>query len=469
MIDYIPPQNINAEKSLIGAILSDNSVIYDIASIITPQCFYRSEHVAVYETMLDLNKKQIPVDILTLEEGLKKKGLEIPFETLVEFTNMGISANAVHYANIVSETAKLRKLMAASRKIYERCAENAEINEIVSEAESLILSINSTTKQNMEKIDKVLEKSLVEIEEKGKKSTFVTGIPTGFADLDYKTLGLQNSDLILVAARPSMGKTAFALNIAQYAAIHKNITTAVFSLEMSKSQCVDRILSSEALVDGYKIKTGRLQDEDWSKIDRVYKRLSQAPMYIDDTSSVTVMDIMSKSRKLKAEKNLGLIVIDYLQLMQSLTKSNNKNQDIAEISRSLKILAKELNIPVIVLSQLSRAPEKRDDRRPMLSDLRESGAIEQDADIVMFLYRDDYYNQESEKKNIAEVIISKFRNGSIGTIELAWLPQYTLFANLERGKPDEQGTKYNKQSQAAGSQSKGPRAVQQVIDFKGKG
>ena len=262
---------------------------------------------------------------------------------------------------------------------------------------------------------------------------FVTGIATGFTDLDYKTSGLQNSDLILIAARPAMGKTSFVLNIAQYAAIHGKVPVAIFSLEMSKDQLVNRMLCSEAMVDSQKIRTGKLEDSDWQKVARALGPLSEAPIYIDDTPGVTAMEIRAKCRRLKIEKNLGLVVIDYLQLMQGRSRGNDsRQQEISEISRSLKILAKEINVPVLTLSQLSRAPEQRADHRPILSDLRESGAIEQDADIVMFLYRDDYYNPDTEKKNIAEAIIAKHRNGSTGTVELAWLGQYTKFANLEK-------------------------------------
>jgi replicative DNA helicase len=278
----------------------------------------------------------------------------------------------------------------------------------------------------------VLLETFIRLEELYNSKSPVTGVPTGFADLDMKTAGLQNSDLILIAARPGMGKTAMALNIAQYAAVQKHVPVALFNLEMSKDQLVNRMLCSEVMVDSHKMRTGKLDDEDWNKIAKALGPLSEAPIYIDDTPGVSVMDIRAKCRRLKLEKRLGLVVIDYLQLMRGRGRAENRQQEVSEISRSLKILAKELNVPVITMSQLSRGPESRNDHRPMLSDLRESGAIEQDADIVMFLYRDDYYNPDTEKKNIAEVIIAKHRNGSTGTVYLKWFGNYTKFANLER-------------------------------------
>lgn len=286
-------------------------------------------------------------------------------------------------------------------------------------------------------IKDVLIDSFTELEQLYNQKMHITGVPTGFIDLDNRTAGFHNSDLILIAARPAMGKSAFALNIATNAATKSNTPVAIFSLEMSKEQMVNRILCSEAMVDSNKIRTGKLEDEDWSKIAGALGPLSEAPIYIDDTPGISIMEIRAKCRKLKLEKDLGLVVIDYLQLVQGSGKrGSSREQEIAEISRSLKILAKEINVPVIALSQLSRAPEQRPDHRPMLSDLRESGSIEQDADIVMFLYRDDYYNEDSEKKNIAEVIIAKHRAGSTGTTELLWLGNYTKFANIDRYRDD---------------------------------
>lgn len=279
----------------------------------------------------------------------------------------------------------------------------------------------------------ILVESFTQLEELYNRKQHITGVPTGFADLDYKTAGLHNSDLILVAARPAMGKSAFALNIASYAAVKANVPVAIFSLEMSKEQMGNRILCSEAMVDSNKVRTGKIEDEDWAKLAMASGELSESQIFIDDTPGISIMEIRAKCRKMKLEKNIGLVVIDYLQLVQgSSKKGGSREQEISEISRSLKILAKEINVPVIALSQLSRAPEQRPDHRPMLSDLRESGAIEQDADIVMFLYRDDYYNEDSEKKNIAEVIIAKHRAGSTGTVELLWLGNYTKFANIEK-------------------------------------
>lgn len=323
--------------------------------------------------------------------------------------------------------------MASSEIINMSYEASDEISMILDNAERSIFDIlQKRGSKGFYHVKEVLIDAFNRLEELYNNKEFITGVPSGFVDLDYKTSGFQNSDLILIAARPSMGKTALVLNIAQHAAIYKKIPVAIFSLEMSREQLVNRILCSEALIDNQKMRTGNLEDEDWDKIARTLGPLSEAPIYIDDTPGVSVMEIRAKCRRLKLEKNLGLIVIDYLQLMQGRGRIENRQQEISEISRSLKILAKEINVPVIALSQLSRAPEARSDRRPVLSDLRDSGAIEQDADMVMFIYRDDYYNQDTDKKNIAEIIIAKHRNGSTGTVELVWLGQYTKFGNLKR-------------------------------------
>ena len=435
----IPPQNIEAEQSVLGAILLDKEVLSNVTEIISAQDFYRDDHREIFEAIVDLYDRAEPIDLITVSEQLKMRGSLDSVGGIEYLTNLAnmvpTTANAKHYAKIVEEKSILRRLIRASSEIVKMGYEaSEEVSYVLDKAEKSIFDVlQKRNNQGFSPIKEVLIDTFNRLEELYNNKGYITGIATGFTDLDYKTAGLQNSDLILIAARPAMGKTSFVLNIAQYAAIHGKVPVAIFSLEMSKEQLVNRILCSEAMVDSQKIRTGKLEDSDWQKVARALGPLSEAPIYIDDTPGTTAMEIRAKCRKLKIEKNLGLIVIDYLQLMQGRAKgSESRQQEISEISRSLKILAKEINVPVLTLSQLSRAPEQRTDHRPVLSDLRESGAIEQDADIVMFLYRDDYYNPDTEKKNIAEVIIAKHRNDSTGTVELAWLGQYTKFANLEK-------------------------------------
>jgi len=434
----IPPQNIEAEQSVLGAILLDKEVLSSVTEIISSQDFYREDHREIFEAIMDLYEKGEPIDLITVAEQLKVRGSLEAVGGLEYLTNLAslvpTTANAKHYAKIVEEKSILRRLIKASNEIINMGYEAAEeVSYVLDKAEKSIFDVlQKRNTQGFALIKDVLIDTFNRLEELYNNKGYITGIPTGFVDLDYKTAGLQNSDLILIAARPAMGKTSFVLNIAQYAAIHEKVPVAIFSLEMSKEQLVNRMLCCEAMVDSQKMRTGKLEDSDWQKVARALGPLSEAPIYIDDTPGLSVAEIRAKCRRLKLEKNLGLVVIDYLQLMQGRGKSESRQQEISEISRSLKILAKEINVPVLTLSQLSRAPELRSDHRPILSDLRESGAIEQDADIVMFLYRDDYYNPDTEKKNIAEVIIAKHRNGSTGTVELAWLGQYTKFANLEK-------------------------------------
>lgn len=434
----IPPQNIEAEQSVLGAILLDKEVLSSVTEIISSQDFYREDHREIFEAIMDLYEKGEPIDLITVAEQLKVRGSLEAVGGLEYLTNLAnlvpTTANAKHYAKIVEEKSILRRLIKASSEIINMGYEAAEeVSYVLDKAEKSIFDVlQKRNTQGFALIKDVLIDTFNRLEELYNNKGYITGIPTGFVDLDYKTAGLQNSDLILIAARPAMGKTSFVLNIAQYAAIHAKVPVAIFSLEMSKEQLVNRMLCCEAMVDSQKMRTGKLEDSDWQKVARALGPLSEAPIYIDDTPGLSVAEIRAKCRRLKLEKNLGLVVIDYLQLMQGRGKSESRQQEISEISRSLKILAKEINVPVLTLSQLSRAPELRSDHRPILSDLRESGAIEQDADIVMFLYRDDYYNPDTEKKNIAEVIIAKHRNGSTGTVELAWLGQYTKFANLEK-------------------------------------
>lgn len=434
----VPPQNIEAEQSVLGASLLDKEVLSTVTEIIDVSDFYREDHKEIFEAIMDLYERGEPIDLITVSEQLKIRGSIDAVGGLEYLTNLvnavPTTANVKHYAKIVEEKSILRKLIKTSSEIinmgYE---ETEEVEYILDRAEKGIFDISQKrNSQGFVQIKDVLVETFDRLEELYNNKGSVTGIPTGFIDLDHKTAGLHNSDLVLIAARPAMGKTSFVLNIAQYAAIHSQVPVAIFSLEMSKEQLVNRMLCCEAMVDAQKMRTGQLEDSDWQKIAKALGPISDAPVFIDDTPGVTAAEIRAKCRRLKLEKNLGMVIIDYLQLMQGRSKSENRQQEISEISRSLKILAKEINVPVIALSQLSRAPEMRSDHRPILSDLRESGAIEQDADIVMFLYRDDYYNPETDKKNVAEVIIAKHRNGSTGTVELAWLGQYTKFANLEK-------------------------------------
>ncbi|MCX7923020.1 MAG: replicative DNA helicase [Clostridia bacterium] len=438
VLGRIPPQNIEAEQSVVGSMLLDKEVIPSITEILKSEDFYREDHREIFEAIIDLFDKAKPIDLITVSEQLKLRGTLDSIGGLEYLTNIATAvpttANARHYAKIVEEKALLRRLIKASSDIINMGYEAAdEVSYILDKAEKGIFDIlQKRNTQGFSPIRDVLIDTFNRLEELYNSKGNITGIPTGFIDLDYKTSGLQNSDLILIAARPAMGKTAFVLNIAQYAAVHAKVPVAIFSLEMSKDQLVNRMLCCESMVDSQKMRTGKLEDSDWQKVARALGPLSEAPIYIDDTPGISITEIRAKCRRLKLEKNLGMVVIDYLQLMQGKGKNESRQQEVSEISRSLKILAKELNIPVLTLSQLSRGPETRTDHRPILSDLRESGAIEQDADIVMFLYRDDYYNPDTEKKNIAEAIIAKNRHGATGTVELVWLGQYTKFGNLDK-------------------------------------
>lgn len=438
LLGRIPPNSVEAEQSVLGSMLIDRDCIPVVAEMLKPDDYYRQDHREVYEAVLDLFDKGRPIDIVSVKEQLNLRGtLESigGIEYLSSLVDMvPTTANIRHYAKIVEEKSTLRKMIKATNEIMSSSYEaSEEVAIIVDQAQKKIFDVvQRRAAQGFFPIKDVLIETFDKLEELYNTKGFITGVPSGFSDLDSKTSGFHTADLILIAARPSMGKTSFALNIAQYAAIHARIPVAIFSLEMSREQLVNRILCCEAMVDSQKVRTGKLEEEDWPKMARVLGPLSEAPIYIDDTPGLSVMEIRAKCRRLKMEKNLGLIIIDYLQLMQGRSKSENRQQEISEISRSLKILAKEIDVPVITLSQLSRAPETRADHRPILSDLRESGAIEQDADLVMFLYRDDYYHPETEKKNIAEVILAKHRNGSTGIVELAWLGQYTKFASLDK-------------------------------------
>ncbi len=437
----IPPNDIEAEQAVLGSMLTDKDSVLSAVEKLKTESFYREDNKLIFEAMVNLYNKSEPIDLVTVKDELTSMN---SFEKVGGYEYLAVlpdkvptTANAQKYIDIVEEKAILRSLIKTANEIIDLGYNQTEdVENIMAGAEKKIFDlIQNKNQKSYTPIKDVLIESFTKLEELYNQKSKITGVPTGFSDLDDKTAGLHGSDLILIAARPAMGKTAFALNIAAHAAIRENVPVAVFNLEMSKDQLVNRILCMEAMVDSNKIMTGKLEEDDWSKLASVIGPISDSGIYIDDTPGISIMEIRTKCRKLKMEKNIGLIVIDYIQLIQGSgsRKIGSREQEIAEISRSLKILAKELNVPVIALSQLSRAVEQRPDHRPMLSDLRESGSIEQDADIVMFLYRDDYYNPDSEEKDISEVIIAKHRAGSTGTVKLLWMGNYTKFVNLARG------------------------------------
>ena len=439
LIKRIMPHSIEAEQSVVGSMIMDKDAIMIAVETIDTEDFYGSQYGILFETIRELYNEDKPVDIVTLQTRLREKNVQ-PELAGIEFIREIIaavptSANIRYYANIVKEKSMLRQLIKTNEEIAGICyTERETIDEVMNLAEKRIFSLTqSRAAGDFVPINQVVVDAIEKIEAASKAGGSITGIPTGFNDLDLQTAGMQPSDLILIAARPSMGKTAFVLNLAQHMALRKNVTTAIFSLEMSKVQLVNRMLSLESKVDAQNLRTGNLEDTDWERLIESAEIIGGSKLIIDDTPSISISELRSKCRKYKMNNDLGIIIIDYLQLMTLGGRAaESKQLEVSEISRSLKAIARELNVPVIALSQLSRAVEQRPDHRPMLSDLRDSGAIEQDADVVMFLYRDDYYNKESEKKNIAEVIIAKQRNGPIGTVELAWLPQYTKFGNLEK-------------------------------------
>lgn len=437
LIKRVLPHSIEAEQAVIGAMLMDREAVLTASEIISGEDFYQSAYGVVFEAIIELFNEGKPVDLITLQNRLKEKDVPAEISSL-EFARdllsaVQTSANVKYYADIVSEKAMLRRLIKLNEEIENMCYLGKEPLEAVLETteKKVFELVQKRNTGDFVPIKDVVMNALERIEKASKNSGNVTGIPTGFLDLDYKMSGLQPSDLILVAARPSMGKTAFVLNIAQHVAFKVKKTTAIFSLEMSKEQLVNRLFSLESQVDSQSLRTGNLKDSDWEKLIESAGIIGQSDLIIDDTPGISISELRSKCRKYKLEHNLELIIIDYLQLMTGRVggRSESRQQEISEISRALKGLARELNVPVIALSQLSRAVEQRPEHRPMLSDLRESGAIEQDADVVMFIYRDDYYNKDTELKNIAEIIIAKQRNGSIGTVNLTWLPNYTKFAN----------------------------------------
>lgn len=444
LIKRVLPHSIEAERSVIGSMIMDKDAITSASEIITGEDFYQNQFGILYDAMLELYNEGKPVDLVTLQDKIKEK--DIPEELCsIEFireliSSVPTSANVKYYAGIVKEKSVLRRLIKITEGISNEAYMNKEKMEVILEnAEKQVFDIvQNRSTGDFTSIKDVVIQSLASIESAARNKGSVTGVSTGFYDLDYKTAGLQPSDLIIVAARPSMGKTAFVLNIAENVAVKNDTTTVIFSLEMSKDQLVKRIIAMNSKVDSQAMRTGDLQDEDWLKIVESARDIGSSNLVIDDTPSISVQELRSKCRKLKLEKNLGLVIIDYLQLMSGGSKkSESKQQEVSEISRNLKAVAREINAPVIALSQLSRAVEQRPDKRPMMSDLRESGAIEQDADVIMFIYRDDYYNKESKDAGVSEIIIGKQRNGPTGTVKLAWLSQYTKFANLDRSYYDQ--------------------------------
>lgn len=438
LIKRVMPHSIEAEQSVLGTMLIDKEAIMAASEIVNKEDFYQQQYGILFETMTELYNESKPVDIVTLQDRLREKNVP-PEVSSLEFARdliaaVPITTNVKEHAKIVKEKSMLRKLIKVNEEIANLCyLGNQKVEDIMEMTEKKIFQLlQQTGSEEFVPIKTVVLNALDRIEAASRMKGSVTGIPTGFIDLDYKTSGFQPSDLILIAARPSMGKTAFVLNIAQYMAFHNDVTVAVFSLEMSKEQLVNRLLSLESKVDSQAIRTGNLSDDDWAKLIEGAGTIGKSNLIIDDTPGISISELRSKCRKYKLENNLGIVMIDYLQLMTGSKKTDSRQQEISDISRSLKELARELNVPVVALSQLSRAVEQRPEHRPMLSDLRESGAIEQDADVVMFLYRDDYYNKDSDMKGIAEVIIAKQRNGPIGTVNLVWLPNYTKFANIQK-------------------------------------
>lgn len=439
LIKRVMPNSLEAEQSVIGSMIMDQDAIVTAMEILLQEDFYHKQYGILFDAMIELYSNGQPVDLVTLQNKLKEK--DVPQEvSSLEFVGelvraVPTSANVKYYCNIVKENSMKRKLIRVTEEIKNECYAGKEsLESVLDKTEHDIFALlSSRTGGDYVPIRQVVMNALEKIEKASQQDGNVTGIPTGFIDLDYRTAGLQPSDLVLIAARPSMGKTAFVLNIAQYVAFHENMCTAIFSLEMSKEQLVNRLFSLESRVDAQALRTGNLSDADWAKLVEGAGIIGDSELIIDDTPGISISEMRSKCRKYKLEHDLKLIIIDYLQLMSGSGRStDSRQQEISDISRSLKALARELNVPVLALSQLSRAVEQRPDHRPMLSDLRESGAIEQDADVVMFIYRDDYYNKDTELKGISEIIIAKQRNGPIGTVNLAWLPEYTKFANLER-------------------------------------
>jgi replicative DNA helicase len=436
----LPPQNIEAEQSVLGSILLENSALNNVLEIISDGDFYSEAHKKIFKTIYDLSEKNEPVDLITLSNALRDKNMldsvggTSYLASLVD--NVPSAANAANYSKIVKEKAILRGLITTATEIIDSCYEtNTDVDDILDSAEHHIFEISENkVRQDFSPIKDVVKESFKSIEGLYASKEIITGVPTGFDKLDDLTAGLQKSELIIIAGRPSMGKTAFALNIALNAAMGAQVPAAIFSLEMSKEQLAFRLLSSKARVDSQRLRKGFLGETDWPKLTTAAGLLSETPLYIDDTAAITVLEMKAKSRRLKADKGLGLIVVDYIQLMRSSYAHDSREREISDISRSLKALAKELKVPVVALSQLNRQVESRTNRRPQMADLRESGAIEQDADVIAFIYRDEVYNKSEDNpdKGVAEIIIAKQRNGPTDTVKLAFVDKYTSFENLSR-------------------------------------
>jgi replicative DNA helicase len=437
-LQKLPPQNIEAEESILSAILIDSNSLIDIVEILSPEDFYRTAHQKIFSSITELFSKSEPVDIVTVSNHLKEKGrLEdvggVSYLAKLVDT-IPLAVNTEYYARIIRDKSSLRRLIEKANLIVTRCFDDrGEVDEVINFAEKSIFEISENKiKKSFFHVRDLINGNIDALEERQGSGLKLTGIPTGYTRIDQMTSGLQGSDLIIIAARPAMGKTSFALNLARNAAVDANVPVAIFSLEMSKEQLSMRLLTSEARIDSARLRGGFFNEDDWERLTNAAGVLEQAPIFIDDSADVTPMDIRAKCRRLKADKGLGLVIIDYLQLMRGSSSNERRDLEVSEISRSLKILAKELNVPVIALSQLNRMLEQRSDKRPMLSDLRESGSLEQDADIVAFIYRDEVYNQDENNPNKgkAEIIIGKQRNGPVGFAHLAFLKSYTRFEDL---------------------------------------
>ncbi len=442
----VPPQNIEAEQCVLGGILIEAGALLKVIELLEPDDFYKESHRLIYSAIIDLFDRNEPQDLVTVHNELKKKGLLEKAGGplyLAELTEtVPVASNIDYYARIVRDKAILRRLIQKSSDIASLCYEEAEdVDDILEYAESAVFELSqSKIRQSFHKINDVLKESIQKVSSLYDKKELITGVPSGFIELDKLTAGFQPSDLIIIAGRPSMGKTAFALNIAQHAAVDHGVPTAIFSLEMSKEQLALRMLCSEAMVDAHRVRTGFLSQDDWRKLLDAADNLSKTPIFIDDTPALSVLEMRAKARRLKSDQNIGLIIVDYLQLMQGRSGTERREQEISEISRALKAMAKELNVPVIALSQLNRKVEDRPNKRPQMSDLRESGAIEQDADVIAFIYRDEVYNRDpnNPRRGKAEIIVAKQRNGPTGTVLLAFIGKYSCFGNLaEESIPEE--------------------------------
>lgn len=445
-LERIPPQNLEAEQSVLGSMLIDKDAILTATELLRADDFYKDSHQAIFRAMVSLSERGEPVDLVTLAEGLNQKNrLEnvggIPYLTALA-NAVPTAANVAYYSRIVREKAALRNLINASTKIVSRCFDAPDdVDQVMDEAEQAIFEVSQRSNpQGFSSIKDILKGAFDRIDKLWDNKGGVTGVPTGFPDLDEITCGLQNSDLVIIAARPSMGKTTLALNIAQHIAVYEKMPVAIFSLEMSKEQLVQRVLCAQANIDAQRLRRGYLMEEDYPKLTRAAGPLAEAPLYIDDTAAISVMEMRAKARRLKAEHGLAAVFIDYLQLMRGTDRSENRQQEISAISRSLKALAKELNVPVIALSQLSRAVEQREKKRPILSDLLESGGIEANADLVAFIYREGYYNAAMENRHETEIIIAKQRNGPVGTVRLYFKESHNKFLSISREHAREQGT-----------------------------